>query len=332
MQCSPNRFTPRSFATLRKAAKTSAPAGGARRAKGRLVLENERVRYEIDPKTLRVVRALDKDCGREFIRPGKPGNAIALFDDNPHGFDAWDIDEYVYDMPVAEPVVESAEPFAGPVCSGLRAAFRIGGSAFRQTIRLAAGSKRLDFETETDDWRESHKLLRAAFPVDVVADEARFEIQYGTVARPTHDNTKWDYAQFESCAHRYADLSDPDFGVALLNDCKYGYRVKGSELSISLLRAPTEPDPIADRGAHRFTYAILPHAGDLAHTDEVVAAAAELNQGVERFESLALETPCADKGDAKAPPSERGVARSAGGSTPCAARPAPGPSRGRVAP
>ena len=189
-------------------------------------------------------------------------------------------------MPVAEPVVESAEPFAGPVCSGLRAAFRIGGSAFRQTIRLAAGSKRLDFETETDDWRESHKLLRAAFPVDVVADEARFEIQYGTVARPTHDNTKWDYAQFESCAHRYADLSDPDFGVALLNDCKYGYRVKGSELSISLLRAPTEPDPIADRGAHRFTYAILPHERDLAHTDDVCAAAAVLNAGVEAFPGL----------------------------------------------
>lgn len=284
---------PRSFATLRRAAKASAPAGGARRAKGRLVLENERVRYEIDPKTLRVVRALDKDCGREFIRADKPGNAIALFDDNPHGFDAWDIDEYVYDMPVAEPVVESAEPFVGPVCSGLRAAFRIGGSAFRQTIRLAAGSKRLDFETETDDWRESHKLLRAAFPVDVVADEARFEIQYGTVARPTHDNTKWDYAQFESCAHRYADLSDPDFGVALLNDCKYGYRVKGSELSISLLRAPTEPDPIADRGAHRFTYAILPHERDLAHTDEVVKAAAELNQGLERFAGFAAEAPSA---------------------------------------
>ena len=78
-------------------------------------------------------------------------------------------------------------------------------------------------------------------------------------------------------------------GVALLNDCKYGYRVKGSELSISLLRASTEPDPVADKGAHRFTYAILPHAGDLAHTDEVVAAAAELNQGVERFEGFTAE-------------------------------------------
>ena len=270
---------PRSFVTLLRAnegGKAVSAAGAVRRAKGLVVLENARVRYEIDTKTLRVVRALDKECGREFISRANPGNVLSLYDDHPHAFDAWDIDEYLYGMPVGAPEVESAEPFDGPVCSGLRAAFTS-----------------LDFETSTDDWRESHKLLRAAFPTNVVANEARFEIQYGTVARPTHDNTKWEYAQFESCAHRYADLSEPDFGVALLNDSKYGYRAKGGELSISLLRASTEPDPVADRGAHRFTYSILPHAGDLAHTDEVVAAAAELNQGVERFEGLALETPSA---------------------------------------
>ncbi len=283
---------PRSFATLLKfdgGPERAAPAR-ARRS-GRIVLENDRVKYELDPATLQVVRALDKEAGREFIAPAKPGNVISLYDDHPSCFDAWDIEEYAKDMPVAAPEVLSAEPFAGPVRSGLRATFRIGSSVFRQEIRLDAGSKRLDFATETDDWQESHKLLRASFPLDVAADDARFEIQYGTVARPTHDNTKWEYSQFESCAHRYADLSEPDFGVALLNDSKYGYRAKGSELSISLLRASTEPDPIADRGAHRFTYAILPHERDLAHTDEVVKAAAELNQGVERFEGLALEAP-----------------------------------------
>ena len=278
---------PRSFATLLKAAPVGRAVPASRRAKGLLVLENTRVRYEIDPKTLHVVRALDKDCGRDFITPARPGNVLSLYDDHPSCYDAWDVEEYAYGMPVAAPEVLSAESFSGPVRSGLRAIFRIGSSVFRQEIRLDAGSKRLDFATGTDDWRESHKLLRAAFPLDVAADDARFEIQYGTVARPTHDNTKWEYSQFESCAHRYADLSEPDFGVALLNDSKYGYRAKGSELSISLLRAPTDPDPIADRGAHRFTYAILPHEGDLAHTDEVVAAAAEMNQGVERFEGFA---------------------------------------------
>ena len=278
---------PRSFATLYRASRQDGASCRDLLQRSRIVLENDRVRYEIDPKTLQVTRALDKECKREFITSAKPGNVLSLYDDHPHSFDAWDIEEYARDMPVGAPKVESAEPFDGPVCSGLRAVFSIGASRFVQTIRLAAGSKRLDFETSTDDWKESHKILRAAFPTDVIADQARFEIQYGTVARPTHDNTKWDYAQFESCAHRYADLSEPDFGVALLNDCKYGYRVKGSELSISLLRASTEPDPVADKGAHRFTYAILPHAGDLAHTDEVVAAAAELNQSVERFEGFA---------------------------------------------
>ena len=279
---------PRSFVTLlREGSGEGGALSRCRRATGPVVLENTRVRYEIDPKTLQVVRALDKECGREFITGAKPGNVLSLYDDHPHAFDAWDVEEYALDMPVGAPKVESAETFSGPVCSGLQAVFTIGSSRFAQTIRLAAGSKRLDFETSTDDWRESHRWLRAAFPTNVVADEARFEIQYGTVARPTHDNTKWDYAQFESCAHRYADLSEPDFGVALLNDCKYGYRVKGSELSISLLRASTEPDPVADKGAHRFTYAILPHERDLAHTGEVVAAAAELNQGVERFEGFA---------------------------------------------
>ena len=279
---------PRAFATLVRAAEAGAPgeaAGEVRREGGRIVLENGLVRYEIDPATLHVVSAFDKECGRAFVSPEKPGNALRLYDDHPSTYDAWDIEEYALAMPVAEPVVESAEPFAGPVRVGVAAAFRLGNSSFRQTLSLEAGSKRLDFETEAD-WKESHKLCRVAFPVGVVADEARFEIQYGTVARPTHDNTKWQYAQFESCAHRYADLSDGEFGVALLNDCKYGYRAKGSELSLSLLRAPTEPDPVADLGRHRFRYAILPHAGDLARADSVRAAAAVLNQGVERFEGF----------------------------------------------
>ena len=250
------------------------------------ILENSRVRYEIDTATLRVVRAFDKECGREFVSPDAPGNVLRLYEDHPSCFDAWDVEEYAFAMPVAEPSVESVDEFSGPVSRGLSASFRLGASTFRQTIRLEEGSKRLDFETE-GDWSENHKLCRVAFPLAVRADEARFEIQYGTVARPTHDNTKWQHAQFESCGHRYADLSEPDFGVALLSDSKYGYRAKGSELSLSLLRAPTEPDPVADRGRHRFVYALLPHAGDLAHTPDVLAAAAVLNQGLERFEGFA---------------------------------------------
>ncbi len=102
-----------------------------------------------------------------------------------------------------------------------------------------------------------------AFPVDVRSLRATYEIQYGHVERPTHANTSWDVARFEVCAHKWADLSEPGYGVALLNDCKYGYDISGNVIRLSLLRAPTWPDPVADRGHHRFTYRLLPHAGDL---------------------------------------------------------------------
>ncbi len=111
-------------------------------------------------------------------------------------------------------------------------------------------------------WHESNRLLKVAFPVDVRSLRATYEIQYGHVERPTHANTSWDVARFEVCAHRWADLSEPGYGVALLNDCKYGYDIADNVIRLSLLRAPTWPDPVADRGTHRFIYRLLPHVGD----------------------------------------------------------------------
>ena len=143
-----------------------------------------------------------------------------------------------------------------------------GASVIDQTMTLDAGSRRVDFATDVD-WHEDHKFLKVAFPVAVHAAQARFEIQFGHLARPTHANTAYERARFEVCAQRWADLSEAGFGVALLNDCKYGYDVRGHTLRLSLLRAPTAPDPLCDRGRHRFTYALLPHGGELA---AVVAA------------------------------------------------------------
>jgi alpha-mannosidase len=188
-------------------------------------------------------------------------------------------------MPVDTPRNIRLSFASGLVRDTLAAEFDLGESHFTQKIRLAAGSVRLDFATHAV-WRETHKLCRVAFPLDILADEASCEIQYGVVKRPTNDNTKWQHAQFECLGQRFADLSEHDFGAALLNNCKYGYRVKGHELSLSLLRAPAHPDPDADRGVNRFTYAFLPHTGDLASSD-VLAHATALNQGVERFEGLA---------------------------------------------
>ena len=281
---------PLSFATLRRAAAGQRPGGaapgGCQEADAPApVLENERVRYVFDPATMQLVECLDKETGRRLVTAAEPANRLELFEDVPHCYDAWDIEEYALDMRTASAEVQSVRAVGGPVRRGLDVAMRIGGSDIRQRIWLEEGSKRLDFDTEID-WRETHKLLRVAFPVAVESQEARYEIQYGTVARPTNDNTKWQHAQFECVGHRFADLSEHGFGAALLNDCKYGYRVKGHELSLSLLRSPTYPDADADRGPNRFTYAFLPHTGDLADSD-VLDHAAVLNQGVERFEGLA---------------------------------------------
>ncbi len=105
-------------------------------------------------------------------------------------------------------------------------------------------------------------LLKVAFPVDVLSPVATYDIQWGNVQRPTHRNTSWDWARFEACAHNWVDLSEGNYGVSLLNDCKYGHDVRGNIIRLTLLRSPTYPDPDADRGKHRFTYSLLPHPGN----------------------------------------------------------------------
>ncbi|MDP1805684.1 MAG: glycoside hydrolase family 38 C-terminal domain-containing protein, partial [Acidimicrobiales bacterium] len=177
--------------------------------------------------------------------------------------------------------LDDFEELGGPVDIGIvdagavRFRRRFGASTLEQTMVLDPGSRRLDFVTEVD-WHERHRFLKVAFPVNVHSDRATFEIQFGHVSRPTHQNTSWEQARFEVCAHRWADLSETGYGVALLNDCKYGYDVRGDTLRLSLLRSPTAPDPECDQGRHRFTYALLPHAGD-PFSGGVLEAASALN-------------------------------------------------------
>src|SRR5436309_10548885 len=163
----------------------------------------------------------------------------------------------------------------GPLRAVVRFAREFGSSKLEQRMVLDGGSRVLRFETEVD-WQETHRFLKVAFPVAVHAPRATYEIQFGHVERSTHTNTSWDQARFEVCAHRWADLGEAGYGVALLNDCKYGYDILGSVMRLSLLRAPTHPDPTADRGRHRFTYALLPHPGDFREAG-VIAAAEDLN-------------------------------------------------------
>ena len=148
-------------------------------------------------------------------------------------------------------------------------------STITQDMVFHSTSPRIDFETRVD-WHEKRKLLKAAFDLEVLADSARHEIQYGHVERPTHRNLPQDRARFEVCAHKWTDLSENGFGVALLNDCKYGVAVHGSWVGLSLIKSGVHPDDRGDEGVHLFTYSLLPHAGGFT-VPSVVRPAYELN-------------------------------------------------------
>ena len=209
-----------------------------------------------------ITALLDKEADRELIPAGQCANELQLFEDRPDEYDAWNLEKYyrrhrfALDGAARLTVAENS-----PVCCRLHLERAISESQFVQDITLYPHSRRIDFATHID-WHEQHVLLKAAFPVDICADRAQYDIQFGSIARDTHTNTSWDEARFEVCAHKWADLSESGYGAALLNDGRYGYDVHDGVLRLSLLRAATYPDPHADQGAHDFTYALLPHLGD----------------------------------------------------------------------
>lgn len=237
-------------------------------------LENAYVRVELDADG-DITRVWDKVAGREVLQEGAKANQFLAFEDRPLEWDAWDIDVF-YDDKVyyAAPAASVRVVEAGPLRAMLEVKRQILGSPYTQRLSLAYNSPRLDITTDID-WRERHTLLKVAFPVRILSPVATHEIQWGSVQRPTHRNTSWDWARFETCAQKWVDLSEGDYGVSLLNDCKYGHDVQGNTLRLSLLRSPTFPDPEADRGRHVFTYSLLPHTGGVG--EATIAAAYALN-------------------------------------------------------
>lgn len=211
-----------------------------------------------------------KKLHREVLQPDKRGNLLQVFEDMPYYYnDAWDIAPYFEEKQweVCEDaicrIVEN-----GPVRTVVRIEKSFSRSSFVQDILFYRDSPRIDFET-TVNWRERFMLLKVLFPVQVHAETASYDIQFGNIRRPTHRNTSWERARFEVCGHKWADLSQDDFGVSLLNDCKYGYDVQNSCLRLTLLKSSEYPNPNADRQKHRFTYALYPHAGSVTASDTI---------------------------------------------------------------
>ncbi len=222
-----------------------------------------------------IIRIYDKSNRREVLTEGAIANQLQAFEDRPLDFDAWDIDIFYDDtMWTASPADSIEVVEGGPLRGTLEIRRKILHSQVVQRISLTYNSPRLDFDT-TINWQERHILLKAAFPVDILSPLATYEIQWGNIQRPTHRNTSWDWARFEVCAQKWADLSEGGYGVSLLNDCKYGYDIRDNVMRLSLLRSPTLPDPLADQGEHRFTYSLLPHRG--GWEEQTIAAAYALN-------------------------------------------------------
>lgn len=219
----------------------------------------------------------DREAERQ-VDCGRPMNVFAAFEDKPQRFDAWDVDVYYKEKPYAPFVLTKREVVSQGETAVIRSSWKFNRSVLTQDMIVYADDRRIDFVT-TVDWKEKQVFLKAYFPVDVHAGEASYEIQFGNIRRPTHTNTEWDFARFEVPGHRWADLSQGDYGVAILNDCKYGYDVHENVLGLSLLKSAVRPDETADRKVHHFTYSLYPHRGT-AETADVTKAAINLNMPV----------------------------------------------------
>jgi alpha-mannosidase len=249
---------------------TAPPVPSMVRTNG-LTIENEFLRATVDAATGCLASVFDKVARREVVATGGGGcaNALQVFTDAPTAWDAWNIDaDFERDTVEITRADEVTVTAKGPLRATIHVVRRYQSSTFRQDYTLTAGIPRLEMATEVD-WHEHHKLVKAAFPLAVRSETATYEVPFGSIARPTTRRTPAEQAKFEVPAIRWADVSDASWGVSLLNDGKYGYDTKDNVIRLSLLRAPTWPDPEADQGMHRFTYALHPHQGGWADAETV---------------------------------------------------------------
>jgi len=222
-----------------------------------------------------ITSIFDKLNHREVLSDGLLGNQFQAFEDRPLSWDAWDIDIYYQEkMWLADPANLIEVINSGPLRASIKITRKILNSEFIQIISLDYDSPRLNFDTKIN-WKERKILLKVAFPVEVLSPKATYEIQWGNVERPTHWNTSWDWARFETSAQKWVDLSEGGYGVSLMNDCKYGHDIRDKVIRLTLLRGTTAPDINADIGEHRFAYGLLPHAG--GWNEKTIASAYALN-------------------------------------------------------
>ncbi|WP_052255199.1 alpha-mannosidase [Salinicoccus sp. YB14-2] len=231
-----------------------------------------------------ITRLFDIEYKREIITDN--GIQLIIYEDKPLMFDAWDIDIFYqqkYDILDADEITVIQFDCAVEIIFK----YEYNKSTIEQRMKIYTHSRRIDFEC-TVDWHEKQKLLKTHIPTTIRSTEATFDIQFGNIKRPTHWNTTWDYAKFESVGHQWIDLSEYNYGLGLLNDSKYGHSVKDHIMTLSLLKSPVYPDPEADEGTHHFTYSLYPHDKDFVQS-EIVQEAWKLNNPFKVFNGEAAQ-------------------------------------------
>lgn len=215
----------------------------------------------------RLASLYDLQAKRDVLAPDGLGNLLQSYDDRPLCYDAWNIDVFYQDHSYPVNGLKSLQVVEnGSLRAKIRIIWHHFDSEITQDITFYKSSRRIDFKTRVN-WQERHQLLRVSFAVNVHSEKAAYDIPFGNIERPTHTNTSWDFARYEVCAHKWEDLSENDYGVSLMNDCKYGCSVKGNVFSLSLLKSAASPDPKADEGIHEFSYSLLPHIGGWKEAD-----------------------------------------------------------------
>ncbi|MCI9141060.1 MAG: alpha-mannosidase [Lachnospiraceae bacterium] len=214
----------------------------------------------------------DKKEQRELLSPGQCGNRLVTYEDRPHNYDAWDINDY-YTLK-AWPLDEEAE-ISILEQNAMRAVLRVHrkylDSTIVQDLIFYHEGTRIDVVNHVD-WKEKNILLRSLIPVDIHAEQASYEIQYGNVQRSTYYNTSWEQAKFEVCAHKWIDLSEDGYGVSVLNDCKYGYDIHDGVIGLTMLKSAVYPNPDADKEQHEFAYSIVLHRGGWRENETIQKA------------------------------------------------------------
>ena len=250
-------------------------------------LENDYYLIEFDEQ-YNIERIYSKLHQRDCLKADCKANVFTVFEDIPHNFDAWELRKYYKEKKWEVDELVSATPIFEGARAGIRIVKKFLTSEIGQTIYLYDGVKRIDFVTDID-WDIEHTCLKVAFPIGIHTTKVTYDVQFGNIERNTHENTCWDEAKFEVCAHKYVDISDAGFGVTLMNDCKYGHDVRDGVMSLTLLKCATYPNPDCDKGKHQFTYSLYAHKGNV-HDSDAVALAYDLNnpmfaQKVERNEN-----------------------------------------------